>query len=131
MTYWIIRTITNACGLVVAAWMFSGIGFSGDHQVLTVLFVALLFGVVNEFVRPIVSFLSIPFYILTLGLFFFVVNALMLKLVSWFSGQVGIGFHVNGFWTAIFGAIVISLVSSIVGLLLPGGRPSRTWPSYS
>ena len=70
---------------------------------------------------------------MTLGLFFFVVNALMLLLTSWIADQLDLGFHVNGFWTAVFGAIVISLVSWWVGLLLPAtttrptGLRSQTW----
>jgi putative membrane protein len=78
-----------------------------------------IFGVVNAIVRPIVSLLSIPLYILTLGLFFFVVNALMLMLTSWIADQVGVPFEVDGFWTAVFGAIVISLASAAIGMLLP------------
>jgi putative membrane protein len=123
MSQWIVRVIANACALAVAAWLFTGIAFNSHTQgkrFLTLLVVALIFGLVNEFVRPIVSFFSIPLYLLTLGLFFFVVNALMLWLTSWFSGVVGLNFHVHGFWTAVFGAIVISIVSWAVGFALPG-----------
>jgi putative membrane protein len=134
MMTWIARTIANACGLAVATWLFSGIRITGDStgdRLLTLLIVALLFGVVIEFIRPVVSFLSIPLYLVTLGLFFFVVNALMLLLVSWVSGKLDLGFHVSGFWTAVFGAIVISLVSWWVGLLLPSDDkvPKVTWSS--
>jgi putative membrane protein len=117
--------VVNACGLAVAAWLFSGIVVNGSstlNRVLTLLLVALIFGVVNEFVRPVVSLLSIPLYLLTLGLFYFVVNALMLWLTSWLSGLVGLGFHVHGFWTAVFGAIVISIVCWVVGRVLPEER---------
>ena len=122
MMTWVIRTIANACGLAVAAWLFSGISVTGDDNIdrlLTLLVVALVFGVINEFVRPIVSFLSIPLYIITLGLFFFVVNALMLLLTGWLSDQFGLNFHVDGFWTAVGGGIVISIVASLVGMVLP------------
>jgi len=122
MMTWVVRTIANACGLAVAAWLFSGISVTGDDntdRLLTLLVVALVFGVINEFVRPIVSFLSIPLYIITLGLFFFVVNALMLLLTGWLSDQFGLNFHVDGFWTAVWGGIVISIVTSIVGMVLP------------
>jgi putative membrane protein len=122
MMTWILRTLANACGLAVAAWLFDGIritGHSDRDRVLTLLVVALLVGVVNEFVRPIVSLLAFPLYLLTLGLFFFVVNALMLMLTSWVAGKLDIGFHVAGFWTAVFGAIVIAFVSWWIGLLLP------------
>jgi putative membrane protein len=129
MKYWIVRVITNACALAVAAWLFSGIvvhGSSDTHRVLTLLLVALIFGLVNEFVRPLIATLSLPLYVLTLGLFFFVVNALMLWLTSWLADVVGLGFRVHGFWTAIFGALVISIVSGIVGSVLPSGgrRPA-------
>lgn len=122
MTTWLLRMGTNACALAVAAWMFAGIAITGDSTVdhaLTLLLVALLFGVVNTFVRPVVAFLSFPLYLLTLGLMYFVVNALMLKLTSWLAGQLSVGFHVEGVWTAIGGSIVISIVSWLVGRVLP------------
>jgi putative membrane protein len=122
MMTWVVRTIANACGLAVAAWLLSGITVTGDddtERLLTLLVVALVFGVVNEFVRPIVSFLSIPLYILTLGLFFFVVNALMLMLTGWLSDQFGLNFEVDGFWSAVWGGIIISIVTSLVGMVLP------------
>jgi putative membrane protein len=119
---WVIRLIANAAGLAVAAWLFPGISVSGDSdrdQALTLLLVALIFGVVNSFVRPIVNLLSLPLYVLTLGLMYFVVNALMLMLTSWIADQFDIGFHVDGFWTAVVGAVVIALVSWGITVLLP------------
>ncbi len=130
MTYWIARVIANACALIVAAWLFTGITVNASTEtkrILTVLLVALIFGLVNEFVRPIVAFFSLPLYLLTLGLFFFVVNALMLWLTSWLAGLLNLGFHVDGFWTAVFGAIVISIVSGLVGLALPSERKAISW----
>jgi putative membrane protein len=126
MKTWLIRILTNACALAVAAWLFDRISITGDtdrDRVLTLVVVALIFGVVNEFVRPIVALLSLPLYLLTLGLMFFVVNALMLMLTSWVADQLDIGFHVEGFWTAVFGGIVISIVSWVVGQVLP--EPDR------
>ncbi|MBA3309057.1 MAG: phage holin family protein [Nocardioidaceae bacterium] len=123
MTEWIVRIIGNACGLAVAAWIFDGIGLTGGSdtdRAVTLVVVALLFGVVNEFVRPVVAFLSLPLYVLTLGLMFFVVNALMLLLTGWVSEQLDLGFYVDGFFTAVFGAVVISLIGSLVSLFLPG-----------
>lgn len=121
----LLTVLTGAAGLAVAAWMFDGISIGGadrNEQVVTLLLVAAIFGVVNAFVRPIVALLSIPFYILTLGLFFLVVNALMLLLTSWIADQVGIPFKVDGFWTAVFGGLVISLASAVIGMLLPEPR---------
>jgi putative membrane protein len=120
---WVIRILANACGLAAAAWLFNGIRVSGDDQTsraIVLVVVALIFGIVNEFIRPIVAFLSFPLYLLTLGLMFFVVNALMLLLTSWVADQLDIGFHVRGFWTAVFGSIVVSLVGWLVGLVVPG-----------
>ncbi len=119
---WLLRIVSNACGLAAAAWLFTGIRVTDHDQinrVLILVVVALIFGVVNEFIRPIVAFLSFPLYLLTLGLMYFVVNALMLMLTSWVAGQLSVGFHVRGFWTAVFGSIVVSLVSWLVGLVLP------------
>ncbi|MFY9916766.1 MAG: phage holin family protein [Nocardioidaceae bacterium] len=122
MKSWLIRIFVNACALAAAAWLFKGIRITGNSdrdQVITLLVIALIFGIVNEFVRPIVAFLSLPLYLITLGLMFFVVNALMLLLTSWIADQLDIGFHVRGFWTAVWGSIVISIVSWIVGLVAP------------
>jgi putative membrane protein len=119
---WVVRLIANGVGLAVAAWLLSGISIGGDtdrEEFLTLLLVALIFGVVNSFVRPVVNLLSLPLYVLTLGLMYFVVNALMLMLTSWIADQLDIGFHVDGFWTAVVGGIVIALVSWGVTLLLP------------
>jgi len=118
----LLTVLTGAGGLAIAAWIFDGISIGGatrNDQLVTLLVVAAIFGVVNAFVRPIVAVLSIPFYILTLGLFFLVVNALMLMLTSWLAGLVRVPFHVDGFWTAVFGGLVISIVSAVIGLLLP------------
>ena len=122
MMTWLIRIVANACGLAVAAWVFTGIRVSGADdrdRVIILVVVALIFGIVNEFVRPIVAFLSFPLYLLTLGLMYFVVNALMLLLTGWWLRQLGIGFHVRGFWTAVFGSIVVSVISWLVSLVLP------------
>ncbi|HET7172820.1 MAG TPA: phage holin family protein [Nocardioidaceae bacterium] len=132
MKTWAIRVVVNACALAVAAWLLVGItvGQSRFHpdatplgnRILTLLVVALVFGLVNEFIRPIVKFLSLPLYLLTLGLMFFVVNALMLLLTSWVCSQLGVAFHVDGFLTALLGAIVVTVVSWFVGMLLPSGK---------
>lgn len=122
MTTWVVRLVTNACALAVAAWIFGGIVVFGPtlgHRALTLIVVALIFGIVNAFVRPVVAFFSFPFYLLTLGLMYFVVNALMLLLTSWLSGLFGLGFHVDGFWTALLGALVISVVGWLIGRALP------------
>jgi putative membrane protein len=90
--------------------------------VLTLIAVALVFGVVNAVVRPIANLLSLPLIILTLGLMIFVVNALMLLLTSWIAGQLGLGFHVDGFWTAVGGALIITVATWVLELVLRENR---------
>lgn len=122
MTTWLLRIVTNACALAVAAWLLTDIhitGASEGERVFTLVLVASLFSVVNTFIRPVVAFLSFPLYLVTLGLMFFVVNALMLMLTSWLAGLLKVGFSVNGFWTAILGSIVITIVSWLVGRATP------------
>ena len=129
MKNWVLRVLSNACALAVAAWLFAGITVDGAgraDRILTLLLVALIFGVVNEIVRPVVAFLSLPLYLLTLGLFYFVVNALMLLLTSALADALDVGFDVDGFWTAVFAAIVITLVGWVIGLAFPSAK-SRRW----
>ena len=115
---------TNAVALAAAILIFDGIGFTGSSgwdevadNVWALLFVALIMGIVNSFVSPIIKFLSIPFIIITLGLFLLVINALMLLFTEWLAGLFDIDFYVDGFWNAVDGAIVITIVTWIVGLL--------------
>ncbi len=111
--------LTNAVAVAVAAWIFDGIWFDGPtsgteeikHKFIPLLLVALIMGSVNAVVRPVITLLSIPFVIVTLGLFLFLINAAMLQFTDWLAGLFGIGFHVDGFWTAIGGAIVITIVT--------------------
>ena len=112
--------LTNAVALAVAAQLFDGIGFGGSDwqdKIGPLLFVALILGIVNSFVSPILKFLSIPFIIITLGLFLLLINALMLLFTEWLAGLFDIDFYVDGFWTAVGGAIVITIVTWIVGLI--------------
>lgn len=125
----IARVLTNALALWTAGWILPGITMgtgaavevSGNETlgvVLSFLFVGLIFGVVNALVRPIVSLLSLPLTILTLGLFTVIINAAMLMLTSWLTSYTPIQFVVDDFfWTAILGAIIISVVSLVVGSL--------------
>jgi putative membrane protein len=117
----LVRVVVNALALGVAAWLFSGIEVRGTgtgDQALTLLVVAFVFGLVNAVVAPVVKLLSLPFIILTLGLLLLVINALMLLLTSSIAGALGLGFHVDGFGTALLGSIVISVVSAVLGAAL-------------
>lgn len=114
--------VVNAAALGVAVWLFDGITLTADTtegKIGTLLVVGAIFGVITSVVRPIVNLLSLPLIILTLGLMLLVTNALMLLLTSKVADSLGLGFHVEGFWTAVFGAIVISIASMVVEALLP------------
>lgn len=119
--------LSTAIALAVAAWLFDGIWFAPRHgaladKVVPLLVVALILGVVSAFVKPVLQILSIPFIILTLGLFLLVINAAMLMLTSWLAGKLDIGFHVEGFWVAVGGSIVITLVDWGVDRLIGADR---------
>jgi putative membrane protein len=118
----VVWLVVNAAALGAAVWLFDGITLTGDttgDRLVTLLVVGAIFGVITSVVRPIVNLLSLPLIILTLGLMLIVTNALMLLLTSKVAGTFGLQFHVEGFWTAVFGAIVISIVSIVVESLLP------------
>jgi putative membrane protein len=118
--------LTSAAALAVATLLFDGIWFSGptqgqaeiEEKLLPWLAVSLILAVVSSVVKPILTFLSIPFIILTLGLFLLVINAGMLLLTGWVADRLDIGFHVDGFWTAVGGAIVITLTTWVVDGML-------------
>lgn len=112
----LVRLVINAVALFVATKIVPGIAFTGDWVTLAV--VAVIFGIVNALVRPLLAVLTCPLIILTLGLFTFIVNALMLALTSWIADQLRLGFHVNGFAAALLGAIVISIISFVLTLFI-------------
>jgi putative membrane protein len=121
----LIWVVVNALALAAAAWLLGDIRVTGateTDRLVTLVLVAVIFGVVNAVVRPAVKLLSLPFIILTLGLLIFVINALMLLLTSWVSEQVGLGFHVDGFWTAVLGAVIVTVATWVLELVLPGDR---------
>jgi putative membrane protein len=140
MRSFIVRILVNGLALWVASWILPGLEIStsatteavaktGVTQgtdtiglILAYLFIGLIFGVVNAFVRPLVSFLSLPITILTLGLFTIVINAAMLYLTSWISSYTPVRFTIDSFfWTAVLAAIIITLISLVAGRA-PGGR---------
>ena len=121
----IVWVLVNALALAAATWLLAGITLTADTEsarVVTLVLVALVFGVVNAVVRPVVKLLSLPFIILTLGLLIFVINAFMLLLTSWLSGQLGLGVHVDGFLTAVLGGLVVMVATWFLEVLLPGDR---------
>lgn len=120
-----IKTLVNGIALWVAAMVVSGIHLGEDKpslatRLLSILLVAVVFGLINAVVKPVVKFFSWPAIILTLGLFTWVVNALMLQLTSWLAGPLGLDFRVDSFfWDAILGALVVAFVSLLLNILLP------------
>jgi putative membrane protein len=119
MKRFLVRAVINALALGVATWLVSGIYLRSSQwltQAATLLLVAVVFGVINAILKPIIKVLGCAFYVLTLGLFALVVNALLLWLTSWLADKWDLPWHVNGFWAAFWGAIIVSVVSWIIGL---------------
>ncbi|PWI42618.1 phage holin family protein [Streptomyces sp. ICBB 8177] len=122
MKKFVVKTLANAVALGVAVWLVSGITLTGSstgRKALALIVVALIFGVVNWLVKPVVKLLSLPLYILTLGLFTLVVNALMLLLTSFVSSRLKVDFHVQSFWSAVIGGLIVSIVAWAMHLVLP------------
>ncbi|MEU5307788.1 phage holin family protein [Streptomyces sp. NPDC021562] len=122
MKNFVVKTIANAGALAVAVWLLDKITLTGDStakKVWTLILVALVFGLVNFLVKPVVKILTFPLFILTLGLITLVVNALMLLLTSWVCDKLDLSFHVEGFWTAVLGGLIISIVSWALNMILP------------
>jgi putative membrane protein len=117
----LIRILISTASLWVAVQLVPGIRFEGEPAFL--LAVALVFGILNAFIRPVLFLLSLPFLILTLGLFTFVINALMLWLTGIISGALDLGFIVRGFWAAFWGALVVTIVSTVLSVFV--ARESR------
>ena len=116
MTKFFIRWAINAAALYVAVLIVPGIELSGDWT--GVLWLALIFGLLNALVRPLLKLLTCPLIILTLGLFTILINTALLLLTSRIGQAFGIGLGVDGFWTAVLGSLVISVVSVILSLFL-------------
>lgn len=119
----ILQILVNAGALWVAVYIVPDLDWSGDAW-WQFLLVAVIFSLVNTFIKPILKIITLPITAVTLGLFLLVINALMLLLTGWVSDQLDLGFTVNGFWAALLGSIVISIVgwvlSMVVGAISPG-----------
>ena len=120
-----IKVLVNGVALWVAANLVKGIHLAGGtasttSQLVTILWVAVIFGGLNALIKPIMTVLSLPIIILTLGLFALIVNAAMLELTSWFASQFNLDFHVDQFfWDAVIGSIIITIVSMFLNVVLP------------
>jgi putative membrane protein len=122
-----VRWAFNVAALFVAAWLLSGISYGDSWWSLLV--AAIVFTVVNAFVKPILAILSIPFIIVTLGIFYFLINVLMLYITDWLVND----FEIKTFWWAVLGAIIVSIVNGILHMIFgdPGEqRRGRAEPAY-
>jgi putative membrane protein len=124
----ILRLLANAGALAVATAVLKGIYLTAPtfgRQVFALLVVALIFGILNAVIKPIFALVTAPLLLITLGLFLLVINACMLLLTSWVAGKVGLGWHVSGFWVAVVGAIIVSIVSFVLNAFVPGNTNDR------
>jgi len=112
-----IKWLVNTIAIMVAIKFVPGIVYTGEWW--GILAVGLIFGLINTFIRPFINLFALPLLILSLGLFTFIINALMLSLTSWLSDKFHLGFHVAGFSAAFWGALIISLTSMVLSCLIP------------
>ena len=120
-----IKVVITAIALWVATVLVDGLEVTADStakRVGTLLAVAVIVGVINAFLKPIIKMLGCAFYVLTLGLFALLVNALLLLLAAWIAGRLDLPFDITGFWAAFWGAIIIGVVSWLLDLVIPDGK---------
>ncbi len=122
----VIRLIVTAVALWISTLLLHGITLDTDStakKVGTLLAVAIIFGVINAVIRPIIKTIGCAFYVLTLGLFALIVNGALFMLASWVADQLSLPFHVDHFWpTAVLGAIIVGIVSWILNAVVPDGK---------
>ncbi|MEW2444906.1 phage holin family protein [Micromonospora marina] len=124
----LIRLGITAVALWIATLIVPGVEVSGRNTgstVLTLIVVALVFGVVNAVLKPLIKVFGCVFYLLTLGLFALVVNALLFLLTDWIAGVLKLPFQVDGFWAAFWGAIVVAVVSWLISVVVPDRLENR------
>jgi putative membrane protein len=127
MKYLLIRLLVSAVALGVATWVVSGITLGPGSvwkKAGTLIVVALIFGVINAILKPLIKVVGCAFYVLTLGLIALVVNGLLLWLTSVVAGHLNVPFHVNGFWAGLWGAIIVGIVSWLLNLFVDS-RPKE------
>lgn len=121
----LVWVLVNAVALAIATLLLSGITLTAQDaggRIGSLVGVALVFGVLNAVIRPVIKLLTLPLILLTLGLLVLVINACMLLLTSWVSGRLGLGFHVSGFWTAVVGGLVVAVATWVLELVLREDR---------
>ncbi|GAA1635203.1 phage holin family protein [Catellatospora bangladeshensis] len=118
----LIRWVINAVALWITTLIVSGIEVTAAttvRSIITLIVVALIFGLVNAILKPVIHLFGCVFYVITLGLFALLVNALLFLLVDWLAGVFKLPFQIDGFWPAFWGAIVMGIVSWALSLLVP------------
>ena len=121
----LIKVVITAVALWIATLIIPGVQVTGDDTLTmigTLLAVSVIFGLVNAILKPIIKTVGCLFYVLTLGLIALVVNGLLFLLTDWIAGQLGLPFNVDGFWSAVLGALVVGVVSFILNLVVPDGK---------
>jgi putative membrane protein len=120
----VIQLLINAAALYVAVLLVDGLDFDFGQPNAWIEFgiVALIFGLVNTFLKPVLRILTLPITMVTLGLFLLVLNALLLLLVGWISDQLALGLTVDGFLAALLGSIVISIIGFLLSMVIGAGR---------
>ena len=124
----LMRFLFSAAALAFATWVVPGISMTTQepqNSFFGILAVAAIFGLVNALIKPLFTFASAPLLLITLGLFLLVINALMLLLTSWLATRLGVGWHVDGFWTALLGSVIVSVVSFVLNAFLPERNQPR------
>jgi putative membrane protein len=124
MSKLLVRWVGNVVALFVAAWVLSGISY-GD-QWWTLFIAAAVFTLINAWVKPVLTVLSIPFIVVTLGLFYFLINVLMLYLTDWIVPH----FEIRSFWWGVLGAIIVSIVNWLMSMVLPDDDDQRRAQNY-
>ena len=128
----LIRLAISALALWLTTLIISGVhvgGASTVKKILTLIVIAIIFGVINAILRPIIKTVGCAFYVLTLGLIALVVNGFLLWLTSWIAGELSLPFHVDNFWpSAVLGALVIGLISWVLNMVVPDDPGSRQAP---
>lgn len=112
----LIRFVINALALAAAVWLVPGLHYAGTPAGFVLL--AVLFGLVNVVLRPLLTILTCPLVVLTLGLFMLVINAILLLATGAAARHVGLGFRVDGFWPALLGGVIIGLASTILAVVI-------------
>jgi putative membrane protein len=117
MIKFIIRWIINAVALYLAIFLLDGRGVEFTGRWIDIIWLALIFGLINAFLRPLLKLLTCPLIILTLGLFTLIINTLLFWLTGWIGTALNLGLSVDGFWPAFWGGLIVSVVSIALSML--------------